>query len=171
MMPEYPVEIQLKDGTPVLIRPITPADKNELRIGFSKLSPESRYCRFISYIDHLSENQLDYLTHIDNINHFAICAIDARRNHMTGIGVARYFRLEKTPDVAEVALTVIDEYQNRGLGMQLLMLLGRSAKANNIKKLVGYVLENNIRMMKILKHFNTNNRRESTNLLLFELIL
>ena len=107
-MSDYPIEIRLKDGTPVLIRLLSQDDKEELKIGFEKLSTNSKYCRFFVPMSSLSNSQLKQLTEIDNKNHLALCAYVVSQDGMFGIGVARYIRVEDEPEAAEFALTIID---------------------------------------------------------------
>jgi GNAT superfamily N-acetyltransferase len=152
-MSYYPVEFYLKDGTPVFIRLLTKDDKEGLKTGFEKLSVHSQYCRFFSPIGHLSKSQLKYLTEIDNINHLALCVGIDDTDHSTGIGIARYIRSNKNPAYAEIAITIIDEYQNLGLGTKLLELLIEAALRNGIETFTGDVLEENIPMLEILKKY------------------
>jgi hypothetical protein len=89
-------EIALRDGTPILVRPIVPKDR--LRAGFARLSQESRYRRFMTPLDSLSDQQLRYLTEIDYANHMAWGALDPTQPDQPGVGVARYIRLPRRPD-------------------------------------------------------------------------
>lgn len=130
----------LEDGTPVLFRPIRPDDKELLRRGFEMLSPRSRYRRFFSSIDHLSEKQLKYLTEVDFLDHHAWVAVVPGE---IGLGVSRWIRLSDEPDVAEGAVTVIDPYQNRGIGKALLWIAGRAAIENGIRAFRVNVLGDN----------------------------
>ncbi len=66
------------------------------------------------------------------------------------LGVARYIRLENDPTVAEVAVTVLDSHQGRGLGTLLLALLARSAREHGIETFRAYVLEDNTAMIRIV---------------------
>jgi ribosomal protein S18 acetylase RimI-like enzyme len=168
---DYPIEIGLKDGTPVLIRLLNQDDKEELKIGFEKLSTRSKYRRFFVPISSLSNNQLKHLTEIDNKNHLALCAYIVSQNGMFGIGVARYFRVEDEPETAEFALTIIDEYQSQGLGTELLNLLIQCARKNGIRKFIGYMLAENSSMLKILKHLGAQIRREDGPIQRVDLIL
>ena len=68
-----------------------------------------------------------YLTEIDHHDHEAIIALEEESGE--GIGVARYVRNPTHPETAEVAVTVIDEWQGRGLGTLLLEVLGQRARA------------------------------------------
>ena len=91
-----------------MIRPIVPGDKALLKDEFARLSERSRYLRFMSAINDLSEAQLRYLTEIDYTNHMAWAAVDLRAPGELGIGVARCLRLESQPTVAEVGFAVMD---------------------------------------------------------------
>jgi len=168
---DYPIEIGLKDGTPVLIRLLNQDDKEELKIGFEKLSTKSKYRRFFVPISSLSNSQLKHLTEIDNKNHLALCAYIVGQDGMFGIGVARYFRVEDEPKTAEFALTIIDEYQSQGLGTELLNLLIQCARKNGIRKFIGYMLAENSSILKILKHLGAQIRREDGPIQRVDLIL
>ena len=143
-------ESRLLDGTPVLVRPIRPEDRQLLIAGFQRLSPESRYARFMAPLAELSEAQIRYLTEIDYFDHFAWAALRAD-GAGEGIGVARYVRLEAEPTVAEAAITVLDEYQGNGLGTLLLALLATAARAAGVSHFRAYVLEENAPMRELLE--------------------
>lgn len=143
------LETSLRDGTPVVIRPIVPADRELLRTGFQRLSEESRLRRFLAPISKLTEGQLDYLTNVDYWDHFAWVAIRAD-DPRSGLGVARYVRLPAEPTVGEAAVTVLDEYQRRGLGTLLLGLLAAAARTAGIERFRAYVLEENAPMRGLL---------------------
>ena len=64
----------LKDGTAVRLRLIRPDDKDRLRAGFARLSPESRYLRFFVPKSTLTDAELVYLTETDGVDHVAIGA-------------------------------------------------------------------------------------------------
>src|SRR5205823_13782237 len=110
--------------------------------GLSRLSEESRYRRFLAPVAALSDDQLRHLTEIDAWDHFAWVAL-LRDAPDRGIGVGRYVRLHDEPTVAEAALTVVDEYQGRGLGTLLLGLLAVAARAAGVERFRAYVLEGN----------------------------
>ena len=139
------VETTLRDDTPVLIRPIAPADKPLLVEGLSRLSEESRYRRFLAPVAELTGEQLRHLTEVDAWDHFAWVALlrDPLGRPGPGIGVGRYVRLDDEPTVAEAALTVVDEYQGKGLGTLLLGLLAVAARAAGVERFRAYVLEEN----------------------------
>lgn len=130
----------LDDGTPLRFRRIRPDDKELLQRGLERLSPESRYRRFFSAVDHLSQRQLKYFTEVDFVNHYAWIAEIPGGD---GLGVARWIRIKDEPAVAEGAVTVIDPYHNRGIGKALLWLGARSAIEAGIKAIRVNVLSEN----------------------------
>ena len=106
------------------MRPIEPGDRDAVQGAFARLSEQSRYQRFMSAINELSESQLRYLTEVDHHDHEALIAFD--RESGLGVGVGRYVRLDDGTS-AEAAVTVVDEWQGRGLGTALCQLLAARA--------------------------------------------
>ena len=139
----------LRDGAPVLIRPVVPEDKPILREGFTRLSEESRYRRFMRPVKELTEADLDYLTRIDYTTHMAWAAVDPHKPEHPGLGVGRYIQLPGHPNVAEVAITVVDSHQQLGLGTILLGVITRSAVQHGIEAFVAHVLVQNAPMVKL----------------------
>jgi len=150
---EVPVSMTflLRDGTPVVVRPVFPEDRERLREGMHRLSDQSRYRRFGVTLSELSDDQLRYLTEIDHENHMAWIALDPRADGQPALGVARYVRLADEPEVAEAAVVVADRIQGRGLGTILLSLLGVAAMTNGIGVFRAYVLVENRLMLDILR--------------------
>lgn len=151
-MPLAPTETlttTLRDGSSVLIRPVTADDKPILREAFTRLSQETRYRRFMRPVKELSEKELDYLTRIDQTSHMAWVAVDPNSVEHPGLGVARCIRLPHDPHTAEVAITVVDSHQGKGLGTILLSLITRSAIRQGIHAFVAHVLVENAPMLKL----------------------
>lgn len=149
-------DVTLPDGTRIRLRPILPDDKDVLLSGFERLSPESRYRRFMTAIDRLTPEQLRYLTELDYVDHFAWVAFAPREPGAPGIGVARYVRLRDEPEIAEAAVTVTDDYHGRGVGTLLLEALAAAAVENGIKKFRYYVLAENRPMLEILRNLGAH---------------
>jgi GNAT superfamily N-acetyltransferase len=143
-------EVSIRDGTLVRLRPVVPEDKPVLVAGFERLSPESRYRRFMAPVAELSKEQLAYLTEIDYQDHFAWLAQGLAEAGLPGVGVSRYVRDPAEPEVAEAAVTVIDDYQGRGLGTLLLEALGAVALENGVRRFRGYALSDNRRLRELL---------------------
>jgi RimJ/RimL family protein N-acetyltransferase len=141
----------LADGTRLLLRPIRPADKAELARGMQRLSVESRRRRFFTAKGSLNAASLAYLTEVDYTDHFAWVAVAAGEQGRPIVGVVRYIRAPGDIEQAEVALTVQDEYQGRGLGSLLLDALAVAAHANGVERFVAHVLRENEPMCKMLR--------------------
>ncbi len=147
--PTETLSTTLRDHSPVLIRPVTQDDKPLLREGFTRLSEQSRYRRFMRPVKELSEADLDYLTRIDYTSHMAWVAVDPNNPEHPGLGVARYIQLPHNPTIAEVAITVVDSHQGKGLGAILLSVITRSAIQQGITAFVAHVLVENAPMLRL----------------------
>ena len=110
LLAKFTVETALRDGTPVLMRPVQPDDKHLLEAGMGHLSKESRYFRFFGPVSVLSEKLLCRFTEIDHVNHEAVGALDISETPGNPIGVARYIRMPEQETTAEVAVTVVDSH-------------------------------------------------------------
>jgi GNAT superfamily N-acetyltransferase len=160
----------LRDGTKVTLRPIRPADGEGLRAAFAKLSPESRYRRFFAGVPELSDAMVRYLTEVDGENHVAIVAVVDSLDLKTeeGLGVARFIRLSPGADVAEVAVTVLDHAQKKGLGRLLLTALVARAHELGIKTFRAEVLMDNEPMAKLLVEAGAVMRETEEGTLIFD---
>jgi RimJ/RimL family protein N-acetyltransferase len=156
---------KLRDGTPILVRSLRPTDAEELLRGFARLSDGSRRFRFLSPVHKLTQEQVRELTEVDQHDHVAIAARDESCPEHPGIGVARFVRLDQDPKVAEFAITVIDDYQHRGLGTLLLKQLLRAAQALRVRTLRGFLLADNLAMIQLLQKFGATLRRAWDNTL------
>ncbi len=150
-MKHFPILKHLDDELKLLIKPVEPKDLNCLLSGFHQLSPRSKYMRFMRPLKTLSNQELTYLTNIDHINHEAIAAGLLKNHQLTGIGVARYIRLTDNPTKAEMAVTIVDQYQHQGIGILLVECLAERAYINGISQFIGYFLSNNQPAEKWLK--------------------
>jgi GNAT superfamily N-acetyltransferase len=142
-----PRRATLRDGTPVVVRPIEPADRDRLRAGFERLSPESRYRRFFSPVNELSERDLDYLTHVDHHDHEALLAVPPDGG--PGYGVARFVRT--APEEAEPAIVVVDAWQGQGVGGLLLDALADRAREEGVARFRAPVLARNEESLRLLR--------------------
>lgn len=150
--PEWRVHRTTSDGCAYEIRPITPDDREALLRGFREASPETRYLRLGLASSTLTDAALTYLTEVDQQDHVAIVATltSPDLKDERGIGVARFIRSKELPDVAEGAVAVIDDMQQKGVGRALTYELGRAATARGITKLRAEVLHANTKMRRIL---------------------
>ncbi|MEM9776589.1 MAG: GNAT family N-acetyltransferase [Chloroflexota bacterium] len=141
--------IPLRGGGEAQVRPVLPTDKMALETGFSLLSEDSKYHRFLAPIKSLNSRQLTYFTEVDQVNHVAWGVGIPKDGELLGIAIGRYVRLPDEPTVAEFALTVIDNFQGQGLGTFLMALLYRLAqRQGDIQTLRGVIGNDNHRMLK-----------------------
>ncbi len=146
-----PRTIELRDRTRVHLRPIVPEDETLLHEAVAAMSERTVYFRFFSPIKRMSDALAHRLAVVDYNDRFAIVATTHRPSGKERIvGVARYDRARGT-DVAEVAVAVIDEFQRRGLGGQLLAELARVGRAHDIRTFSLIVLPENREMLGLLR--------------------
>jgi RimJ/RimL family protein N-acetyltransferase len=143
--------ITLKSGRTVLIRPISPTDGPGLRAAYDRLSPESKYRRFLSPKPHLSTAETRYLVQIDGRDHVALVAtpVDAPDEILA---VARFVRLDD-PEQAEFAVVVGDPFQQEGLGTALMESLRVAAGANGITSFKATMLAENLPAHHLVRGF------------------
>lgn len=141
----------LRDGRRVTVRPVRPADAALLAAGFARLSEESRFRRFLAPMRRLTPRQLDFLTDVDHHDHEAIGAVVVEDGVETGVGVARFVRFTARPHEADLALTVSDEWQGRGLGGLLLRRLARRAREEGVTRFTADVLATNRAVLHLLR--------------------
>jgi GNAT superfamily N-acetyltransferase len=124
------ISVTLRDDSIAELRPIHPDDRVLLVEGLRQMSIESRFARFGTGVDHLTDAELDYLTNVDHVAHVAWGAvIDGEP-----AGVGRYVQFSDTL-CADIAVTVVDRFQGRGLGRILFDALIASARANHVDEL------------------------------------
>lgn len=141
--------VRLRDGSEVLIRRLTPADAPLLADGFARLSEESRRLRFLTPKASLTPSELRYLTKVDGHWHEALGAIDPESGRCVAVG--RFIRELGDPQRAEVAITVADEWQRRGLGKLLLGRLVDRARDEGIERFTALVAGDNRGMQKLFE--------------------
>lgn len=128
------------------VRPIHPDDKRVIADAFTRLSPQTRYNRFLVPSERLSNAQLAYLTELDFHDHVAWGLLDGDEP----VAVARFIRLLDDPAGADFAVTVFDDYQGRGIGPLMIKILAVSARSRAISRFHFDVLAENRPMLKVL---------------------
>jgi GNAT superfamily N-acetyltransferase len=149
---ELPAHVTLRDGSRVRLDRITPADAPILEQGFARLSEESRRLRFLTAKPKLTQAELDYLTRVDGHDHEALGIIDPDTGN--GVGVGRWVRDRTDPARAEVAVTVADDWQGRGMGTLLLERLADRARAEGIRTFTALVAADNVSMQQLLSRLD-----------------
>ena len=142
------VALAVADGTVLHARPVHPDDKPLLADGFRRLSERTRYLRFLAPSDRLSGSQLAYLSEVDHRDHVAWGVLDESG---AAAGIARWVRYPADRAAADVALTVVDDHQRRGIGRVLLQVLAVSARARGVGIFHFDVLAENTGMTRLLE--------------------
>jgi RimJ/RimL family protein N-acetyltransferase len=148
--------VVLADGTRLRLRPLGSEDRHGVAALFARLSPESRYRRFLTPKRELTPTELSYLTDIDHIHHEAFAAIDQRDGAIVGVG--RYAHVADRPKVADLAVEVTDELQNMGIGTALARHTVQRARDNGFSLLTATTLSENRPARALLRRFDFHAR-------------
>jgi acetyltransferase len=140
----------LSDGVKVTIRPISASDLALETEFVNGLSASTRYKRLMSSRK-LSPDELKRFTDIDYAKETALIATIVDSGRERQIGVARYVKSLDNPGEAEFAIVIADEWQARGLGLQLSGHLIQAAKAEGLRQLVATTLSENEPMLAIAR--------------------
>jgi GNAT superfamily N-acetyltransferase len=133
---------RLPGGEPVMVRAIRPPDSDRLQTYVRNLSRSSRRNRFLGAVSELAPTELDRLTHMDSPGELALIAV-------TSIGGETLMIAEAIQVIApqrqhcEIALSVTDAWQRKGLGMLLLRSIECRARVLGARYLTGDVLRTN----------------------------
>src|ERR1017187_3952120 len=135
-----PGEFLLRDGTPAMIWPLLPTDADTLREGFRRLSPASRQRRFLAVLGELDDPMIRLLVDsVDGVHHIALVLIALPPEGEEGpVGVAHLVQGPADPASADIAVTVLDDWQGRGAGTALVSALmqRRPAAVTRLRTLV-----------------------------------
>lgn len=149
----YPMHMvhcaMLKDGTPVIIRPVRPEDAHMQQDFVRNLSEESRYNRYMSSIKQLSQSMLVRFTQLDYDREMALAMIREADGVEEQLAVARYVT-DPDNESCEFALEVADHWQGKGIGVILMNALFDAAREQGLKVMVGEVLAGNKGMLKLM---------------------
>ena len=150
---------RLRNGTPILIRPIRADDKHLLEEGLTNLSETSVQRRFLSPKQRFTRSELRYLTEVDGWDHVALVAESPTQPARRLIAVARYVRDPEQPDSAEAAIVVADDFQRRGLGSLLVEELGRRARMRGVRRFTATMAGDNVPAQKLFERLTRHVER------------
>ncbi len=150
-----PIPIGIRDGTDLLLRPVLPGDRERTVHGHVHFSSETLYRRFMSA---RLPNQalMHYLAEVDYVDHFVWVVTDGS----DPVADARFVRDQNDPTAAEIAFTVADAYQGRGIGSFLIGALSIAAKVDGVERFSARMLSENVPMRAIMDHYGAVWQRE-----------
>ncbi|GAA5181924.1 GNAT family N-acetyltransferase [Niveibacterium umoris] len=142
--------IELFDGREVLVRPIMPEDATLEQEFVRRLSPETKYYRFMSALSELPPQMLAKLTQIDYDREMAFVATIDRDGIEYELGVCRY---AANPDgkSCEFAIVVSDDAKGTGLAQNMMDILILCAKERGLLEMKGMFLTDNDRMLRFVR--------------------
>lgn len=148
--PEWLGKYILLDGAIVCFRHVQPADEPLIAAAINSASRETLLHRFFSPIRSVSPEMLRRMLVLDPTRETCIVGLlETAGTHRLICG-ARYVKLPQ-PGTAEIALTVHDDFQHRGLGTFLLRLLAKLADAEQLQIFTAEVLSSNHKMLTLLR--------------------
>jgi GNAT superfamily N-acetyltransferase len=147
---DYKVQEKLPGGQALRVRAIRPGDRDRLHEEVLKLSKSTVRDRFFSIKMDLTPQELTYYTEVDFTRHVALIAEIDENGAWRPVGVGRFVRDSERVDHSEFAITIADDFQNRGIGRVLLKHLIRCARKLGVRHLDASVLPQNSRMSSLL---------------------
>jgi CRP-like cAMP-binding protein len=150
-----PIPIRVRDGTRLMLRPVLPGDDERTVRGHIQFSSETLYRRFMT-ARVPSPTLLHYLAEVDYVDHFVWVVTDGG----DPVADARFVRDERDRTLAEIAFTVADAYQGRGVGSFLISALAIAARVDGVERFSARMLSDNAPMRAIMDRHGAVWQRE-----------
>ncbi|NIO36888.1 GNAT family N-acetyltransferase, partial [Candidatus Bathyarchaeota archaeon] len=145
---KYTTSWKLKNGTPVLLRPIKPEDEALLDELYQSFSQETMRFRFFQIIREMTHDTLTRYCNIDYNREIAIIAEAKEDEKKKIIGVARLI-LQPGRKLGEFAVVVGDPWQGLGLGSKLVDYIVEVGKDMGLESIYGDVMARNRKMLRL----------------------
>lgn len=163
---EYPYHLETyrttKTGLRLFIRPVKISDEHLLKDFFYSLSDDTIYSRFVNMRREMHHEDLQRYCVVDYTKELVLLAISEENNIEKVLGIAQYF-IDEKKHMAEVAFVVRDDFQNYGIGWELLSYITYLARKKGLLGFTAQVLVSNKPMLHLFekKGFVIEKRRES----------
>ncbi len=152
--PQFRIDFDWKTKHALRVGSVLPVNALQIANGLKDMSNESIRNRFLGSKKEFSQQELEYLTHLDGINHYAI-GIEERERPQRGVAIVRLVRSSEDPQQAEIAISIIDDYQKMGLGKMLLNLITLAAIERGITRLSFTYLPQNEGIVRLINRMGT----------------
>ena len=156
---QYEIDWMLRDGTPLLIRPMKPEDEQLVSDFLGKCSEETLYFRYFRLIKKWTHEMLIRFTQNDYDRELGLMAIGRPPGPEVMLGVSRLV-MEANRETAEFAIIVADQWQGKGLGPKLVEEVIAIARERGVKLLYGEVLATNQPMIEMVKRLGFSLTRQ-----------
>jgi len=143
----------------ITIRPIRLTDQAMEADFIRRLSPESKHFRFFGGVRELNPAMLKEFCDVDGRHSMAFVATVREGDHEIEVGVAR-FAPGMDEDHREMAVTVADKWQNKGIGTFLARKLIEFARDHGVKNIYSVDLADNIHMRQLANELDMRSRRD-----------
>lgn len=149
----------LRDGTPVLIRPLAAQDRAREEDFIQRLSPAARRLRFLGVFKTASPTLLDQLMKTDDPQAMAFVALAHDDGQLREVGISRYSATDDAQR-GECAVTVAEDWQQRGLGALLMRHLIDCARRHGYRQLFSIDAADNEPMRELAHYLGFQRRRD-----------
>lgn len=144
--------VHLRDGTEAVVVPLLHANRDALQEEYEHLSQRTRFDRFLTSVPKLTDKMLDRLVDdVDGIDHVALVLLILTEDGTElPLGLARILRYPDDPTAADVAVTVVDDWQGRGVATALLEVLMRQ-RPQGVERIVTVIRASNAASLAMLR--------------------
>jgi len=157
---QYESYWMLRDGTPIILRPVKPEDEPLVEKLLQSCSEETIYFRYFRLIKKWTHDMLIRFTQNDYDREIGLMAIGQPPGPEVMMGVGRLV-MDADRDSAEFAVIVADPWQGKGLGPKLLERVMEIARENEVRLLYGDVLAQNQPMLDMVRRLGFSLKKDA----------
>lgn len=163
------IETSLSDGRAVCLRTIRPSDEQNIREGIMEMSDRSRYLRFFSAFREPPDSIVKRLSAVDGHNHIGWGAILLDGALYPPIGAAHAIRIDGSPDTAELAVALLDDYHGFGLARMLIAAVLVDCAREMLLSLEMEIMSENRAAARLLKQLGAERKASAQGVAYFTL--
>ncbi|TKB09129.1 bifunctional acetyl-CoA hydrolase/transferase family protein/GNAT family N-acetyltransferase [Desulforhopalus sp. IMCC35007] len=149
----YPVNLEetlIINGEKIFIRPSKPVDERRIQEHYYSLPKEDVLTRFFCQKTIFGRTEMESRSHVDYVNDLTLVAVVGEFGFGKVVAVAESMKITGS-NISEVAFSVSEEYQGKGLGTFFIKKLAAVARENGISGLTAYTFPSNKAMIALFK--------------------